>query len=396
MADKLFGMIEEGVSFILTKITTTHFDAIQFERLADVADAIIQCSVLAESLTQARCNEVITDLQSLRDSLLEMPTYTPLSGRQQGRPKLDITCQQVAFFIQHGFTLVDTAKMFNCSVRTIERRLQEAGVTRRDFYSSISDEELVEVVTDLVGSNPNIGEKSIDGILKGRHIHVQRQRIRDALRLADPVGVNCRLRRALHRRVYSVFGPNHLWHVDGYHKLIRWKIVIHGGIDGYSRLVVFLKAATNNKAETAFTAFLEGVEEYGLPSRVRSDKGGENVLIADFMIQNRGSDRGSMIVGRSVHNQSIERLWRDLFSGCISSYYYLFYSMEEAGILSPDSDVDLYALRLVFLPNIQFHIDQFRHGWCCHRLRTENNRTPVQLWLSGIHPTPVTEVKFCI
>ena len=27
-----------------------------------------------------------------------------------------------------------------------------------------------------------------------------------------------------------------LWHIDGYHKLIRCKIVIHGGIDGYSRM----------------------------------------------------------------------------------------------------------------------------------------------------------------
>ena len=27
--------------------------------------------------------------------------------------------------------------------------------------------------------------------------------------------------------------PNSLWHIDGYHKLIRWRIVIHGVIDGY-------------------------------------------------------------------------------------------------------------------------------------------------------------------
>ena len=138
--------------------------------------------------------------------------------------------------------------------------------------------------------------------------------------------------------------------------------MIHGGTDGYSRLIVFLKAATNNRADTAFAAFLEGVKAYGLPSRVRSDKGGENVMIADFMIRNRGSERVSMIVGRSVHNQRIERLWRDLFSGCISCYYYLFYSMEEAGVLNPDNDIDLYALRLVFLPKIQYHVDQFRHG----------------------------------
>ena len=48
----------------------------------------------------------------------------------------------------------------------------------------------------------------------------------------DPEVIQIRLRRSLHRREYEVAAPNLLWHVDGYHKLIQWKIFIHGGIDG--------------------------------------------------------------------------------------------------------------------------------------------------------------------
>ncbi|KAK3702165.1 hypothetical protein QZH41_015071, partial [Actinostola sp. cb2023] len=39
-------------------------------------------------------------------------------------------------------------------------------------------------------------------------------------------------------------------HIDGHHKLILWRIVVHGGIDGYSRVIVFLKTSTNNMAST--------------------------------------------------------------------------------------------------------------------------------------------------
>ena len=119
------------------------------------------------------------------------------------------------------------------------------------------------------------------------------------------------MRGVLHRRQYSVSGPNALWHIDGYHKLIRWRTVVHGGIDGFSRPV----ESNNNRALSAFQA---GVSEYGVPSRVRTDRGGENVEIARYMLQDpaRGPGRGSVITGRSVHNQRIEHLWRDLFAGC--------------------------------------------------------------------------------
>ena len=72
----------------------------------------------------------------------------------------------------------------------------------------------------------------------------------------------------MHQHKYKVETPNSLWHVDGYHKLIRWCIVVHGGIDGYNCVDLYLKAAVNNKASTALSAFKVGVQEYGLPSRV--------------------------------------------------------------------------------------------------------------------------------
>jgi hypothetical protein len=95
-------------------------------------------------------------------------------------------------------------------------------------------------------------------------------------------------------------------------KLSRWKFVIHGGIDGFSRMVVYLHGSNNNYAATVKHRFVEAVQKYGLPRRVRSDKGGENIDVCQFMLEHQGLNHGSFIAGTSTYNQRIERLWRDV------------------------------------------------------------------------------------
>ena len=88
-----------------------------------------------------------------------------------------------------------------------------------------------------------------------------------------------------------------------------------------------------NRASTVYNLFLEAVNQFGLPSRVRSDQGRENVMVARHMLEYGGAERRSMITGASIHNQRIERLWRDMFRCATKLYYKLFYFLEYQGLL---------------------------------------------------------------
>ena len=55
---------------------------------------------------------------------------------------------------------------------------------------------------------------------------------------------------------------------------------------------------TNNLAGTVLELFLQAVETYGTPSRVRGDCGGENILVSAYMIMKHGPNRGSFLWGR--------------------------------------------------------------------------------------------------
>ena len=130
--------------------------------------------------------------------------------------------------------------------------------------------------------------------------------------------------------------------------------------------------------------FQHSLQRWPLPSRLRTDRGGENVLVGRLMIERRGENRGSWIQGPSVHNQRVERLWRDLRVSCTQFFIDMFAEMEAAELLDLESPADIFALHYVFLPRVNKALAEFQQAWNHHGLRTEGGQTPLHLWASGM------------
>lgn len=283
----------------------------------------------------------------------------------------------------------------------------------RDPADMVNDDDLKSTIQELRQYQPFCGVSMLCGNLRARGIKVTRERVRCMLRSIDPLGrvLRC-FPGSIKRQPYSVPGPNSLWHIgmynvhacilrdsvysvniflaiqvffyiDSHHKLIRWRLVTHGAIDGYSRLVMYLKCRPNNRSSTVYELFLNAIQLFNLPSRVRSDQGSENLMVARHMIEKRGSERRSMLTGSSTHNQRIERLWRDMH-GCVTLLFYkIFYFMEQQDLLDPLNEIHLWALQYVFLPRINRSLCEFVHSWNHHPIRTAHHKTPHQLFTAG-------------
>ncbi|KAL7396210.1 hypothetical protein ABVT39_002205 [Epinephelus coioides] len=323
--------------------------------------------------------------------------FAPVTCQSDGyQGRHHISKEDLEHVLSLKTTFTEAASILSISRPTFYKLLQDYNIPTSKF-NSISDQQLDLKVSQIKTEHPNVGEVMLMGHLRSQNIVVQRQRLRDSLRRVDPVGVLARRRTAIARRVYSVPHPNFIWHVDGNHNLIRWKLVVHGAIDGYSRMLMFLHCSNNNR--TVKDLFTPAVGQFGRPLHIRTDHGGENAQIWEDMHASKGE--GSVLTGSSVHNQRIERFNRDLNKNCSHVYAPIFYELESLSILDLENATDLFCLHYVFLPRINRTLEEFKAGYNNHSMSSEGNRTPVQLftldsYLLHLHnpELPTTEVVF--
>ena len=277
--------------------------------------------------------ELLTFSKQRKLELLTTPTMVTRmecgishSG-QPGRPSFIIPSEMLEDLRGYGFSWNKIAQMLGVSRWTIHRRVISMDLSNLGDFTLISDNELDQLISDYINRHgATSGLTYITGYLRSIGFRIQRHRIRESMTRVQPRNAILRWGMIVQRRKYHVPWPNSLWHLDGHHSLIRWSLVVHGCIDRFSRRIIYLQCSTNNLSETVLALFLNATEDDGglWPSRIRVDRGVENVRVCDAMVEARGEGRGSFIAGPSTHNQRIERLWRDVFR-CVLHYFTTYF-----------------------------------------------------------------------
>ncbi|XP_065129177.1 uncharacterized protein [Paramisgurnus dabryanus] len=264
------------------------------------------------------------------------------------------------------------------SERHLHRILRNRGLYRRQYGDLGAGIDFI--FDQLQGSGRDHGYRWMYAKCLQQGICIRKEDVRIILSLLDPINTQARQTRRLRRRQYFAQGPNFIWHIDSYDKLKPYGICINGCIDGFSRKITWLRAAsTNSDPRVIGGYFVETVERLGgCPRLVRTDMGTENVVVRDiqrYLRRNGEDDRAaerSYITGKSTANQRIESWWGVMRKEGIEYWITLFGELKDEGLFTGDV-LDKALSQFSFMAIIQEELNELRDVWNAHRIRPSKN-----------------------
>lgn len=196
--------------------------------------------------------------------------------------------------------------MLGCSARKLRSLFSEHGIARPQADIARINEVIRE---HMRAGASGVGIRKICGALRAAGVPFSWHTVAEALAALDPVGRDQRYRNRVPRVHYNVRNANGMWHIDGYEHLVSWNICesclateevpcalrtntpflyaprdadIEGAIDGGTRKVLFLNAVDNKFARTMASFVMGAIATHGVPRKLRTDCGTENVDMARF------------------------------------------------------------------------------------------------------------------
>lgn len=145
---------------------------------------------------------------------------------RKGRPFFNIPEEKLSYYIDNKFTIKQISEILCVSQRTIANKMRYYGLSIRQSYTQMADEELDAEVKKKVTLFPIVGYRTVKAHLWSDGVKVTDKQIQNSMRRVDPLGVTLRnlflTTYRIRRRSYNVPAPMSLWHVDTNHKLIRY------------------------------------------------------------------------------------------------------------------------------------------------------------------------------
>ena len=109
-------------------------------------------------------------------------TYTGTKGQ----PKFDVAKGQIEFLRDMHLSWEKIAELLGISTKTLSRRRKEFQINDEESFHSLTDEELVTIMQEIMNVTPGIGQMRMLGALKSRGIRAQRWRVRFFMHQLDP------------------------------------------------------------------------------------------------------------------------------------------------------------------------------------------------------------------
>lgn len=288
---------------------------------------------------------------------------------------------QLKYYFSQGYeydVIVEFLSRFHgvtMCLRTLKNRLKMLGLGRK---STVFDEDQIRarIRQEIDGPGCMAGYRSMWHTLRCEGYMIPRHKVESILRELDPDGCEERRAHRLKRRAYINPGPNFCWHLDGYDKIKPYGFPIHGGIDGFSRKMMWLKLTrSNNNPEVILKLYLDAVTEAGgCPKKVRTDYGTENGLVAAAQCWFT-NDIGSHMYGTSQHNQRIEAWWSFFRRSRMTWWINFFKDLVERSICTTGNQLEMECLWFCFASLIQQDLNHVKDHWNSHYIRSSRHET---------------------
>ncbi|KAL4732819.1 hypothetical protein BDV11DRAFT_210668 [Aspergillus similis] len=263
---------------------------------------------------------------------------------------------------------------FDIKARTLKYIRHSLGLVHWTTNPVINQAKVERVMDTLrtelsIGQIEGYGRRMLYTHFKSQRLLISRDRLFSMYRELALEAVQRRLNDLQrHRGAYIVPGPNYIWSIDGYLKLTPYGIEIYAAIDAYSRYIIWVYVGVSSRtAVSVLRRFLDTLEVTATQPRfVRSDRGGETVLLAEAQHKLQQSChpeisiRDCYLYGTSTANQKIEAWWLQLTRGVIVRYRTYFQGL-----------VALYA---IYMPILRVQVTSFVRTWNSHNIRKQRNR----------------------